>query len=215
MDTIERYIQAAIETELLQLPAIDAEIGRWLLTIMDAAAEYVNREFRTDLATLDECQAPEQLSHTVTTLELKWPDRHERIATAAAAWHEAQHIKDNREAERQLMLERQAEVWYPFVIYRVRYGILCQDDDDRLLVDHRQLVGSESVYATCWHANDDGWWEVLQAGDGLIQMRLEHLVSVERIEVHTLDEVPSGLGLRSGDGVIVPPPGVIRLVVDC
>jgi len=136
------------------------------------------------------------------TIEIPW-DLEGRVEIAEAeeqAQVRARAAREEREARR---LELQKAAFYPFVFYRVHYGILAMDDEGRYV--EREYV--DSLTAECDH---QGWWYPVSGGH---PVRVANVYQVERIEVCEHTEMPGWCARHEVEfgKIQVPPADVERL----
>lgn len=201
----------------LYLPASDVRYGELLINLMNEAQnQYAHAvstaQFRIsqapDVNMLETMYAeelrvfPQEAAALTSVYEQALAEleqrRQERLAEEAAR-AEAEAARKEMEAGRARI---QAEVWWPFVVYRVEYGIVARDEDG----DALDFADTASVFSLQAEPAGDGWWPLVHqwSGERLAPRRFAHVVSVERLEIRNPGP---GNFCTERDGVYYPPEG--------
>lgn len=201
----------------IHLPKSLALIGKFLLTLEECAQrqyasqlnDAVNRMRYLDQPILDQ-HFSESLALFPQALELDvaYDEALERIEEEQRQNERcvamAEAVEEERKREDEARSRMQREVFYPFVAYKVEYGVVVTFDDGDVMVESNTAYSLRSE-------PEEGWWTFVSSVSGkeLRQMRLANLISVERLEITE----PGGVLCTYVDGVWYPPVGAERLSV--
>jgi hypothetical protein len=77
-------------------------------------------------------------------------------------------------------MEKKAEVFRPFTIFKVVYGARMDGEDDWY---------TQNIHAIAPEPDEAGWWAVADS-DQIKRMKLLNVLSVEEIRVESEDDIP-------------------------
>lgn len=208
----------------LYLPASQEAIGEWLIDLEKNARENRQRAFNLATNRLVWTTSIETMEAALKDALVEFSDQAETLAqivdskrtgleqarreaeqlareeAAQLAQEEADRAKALAEAEK-----LQSEIWFPFSVYRVYYGIVAGDGEDE-----GTYADTASIYSLRSEPGDGGWWARIDKWIGRPQtpVRLMHPVMIEKLEVRE-PEIHEFCQFRAG--VFYPPEGAERL----
>lgn len=201
----------------IYLPQSPVEIGDFLLELERVAqrqyasrlGDAVKRMLYLDQPVLDQRYNellkvfPQALEVNAAYSEALLRIEEERKQTEGRA-REARALEEKQKREDEARNRMQSEVFYPFVVYKINYGVVVTFDDGDVMVE------SNAAYSLRPEPDAGGWWTFVSSisGEEIRQMRVANLISVERLEITE----PGNLCSRV-DGVWYPPVGAERLSV--
>lgn len=191
---------------VLPLPANDAQIGKYLDGLLTRAESRSAADYSMTVDSMMRATCLEDLTSLHECAISRWPMRKDEINEAFKVGqdHIAERTKleaswemDDDENER---AKRQAEVWHPFVAYRVRYALTDRDDDGEPFFDIQRVTTLSA------EPDENQWW--LRANGN--KMRIRNVITVERLEIWTPDDCARA-EIEPKDGIYYPPESAERL----
>jgi len=167
----------------------------------------------------DECTEPWTARESFWRGELvatEVADLDEALALASERFAELVHLADEadmrngfvkteqaqREEKETKRIKAEQDAFKPFVYYQVTYGVVVSDGDERMV---------DLNYFDCLRDLPfaDGYWLTVEG----IEKRVEHLVSVKRQRVKSMDEMPHWVPTVETEWGLIRVPPVVPSVV--